>query len=170
MRLIATIIFIIELLFIPGVEHVYVPDIDAQVHIPSGIPYPYYKMGCVIPLGMKVDTWLTELAWPHPLKEHVWDCSQTAAYTEWALENCGYESEIILTIVKTRRGQEGHAYIRVKIDGEWYNYETTARWKLTDKTISRFSYPTVFKNIFCLYHFCLSKGQFLKEFGWWKSR
>jgi len=125
MRLIATIIFILQVLFIPGPPTVWVPSAESLgwENNTATVPDDYYEQGCIIPIGMSVETWLTGLEWPFPLEHHVWDCSDTSAYTEWALENCGYEAEIVLVEIKSY----GHAFVRVKIDGRWIAYEATTR-------------------------------------------
>lgn len=125
MRLIATIIFIVQLLFIPGPQTVWVPSARylGWEDYTASVPDDYYNQGCVIPHGMDVDTWLTGLEWPYPLEDHVWDCSKTSAYTEWAMENCGYEAEIVLIDL----GPFGHAFVMIEIDGKWKAYEATAR-------------------------------------------
>lgn len=124
-----------------------------------GIPTDYYNRRCVIPLGMPVKTWLTALKWDQPYEAQGWDCSQMSAYTEWALENCGYEASIILI----QMGPYGHAFVIAKIDGEWGTYEATSReWMPVLGTILP---RMLFSNIYRLYYF--RDTDFNREWAWW---
>jgi len=153
-----------------GYREVRVPSLDD-----TGIPADYYNRRCVIPYGMTVEVWLTIPKWPYPYEIGVWDCSQEAAFTEWALENCGYEADIVLTAIyppfetaAPPPGAVGHAYVRVKIDGKWHNYEATSRRWLTEKDMRWFRCPVVLRNIYGLYSFCRNKESFFAEFAWWR--
>lgn len=134
-----------------------------------GVPLHYYDRRCMIPLGMPVETWLTAMKWPRPFQIHVWDCSQTSAYTEWALENCGYRAEIVTIRVERLDRLWGHAYVRVKIDSVWHSYETTSRRRLTPKDLALFVGPeVVYGSIYTCQWFMWDKAVFAREWNWWK--
>lgn len=171
------IILLFTVLIVPCAQ--VVDSFNTTVWVPTlrsdnSIPDNYYGRMCPIPFWMSVETWLTELEWPYELENNVWDCSQTSAYTEWALENCGYEAEIILTTVLYRGVVMGHAYVRVKIDEIWHDIETTYRWIDNPRTghigpLGAFQPPDlVFPTIFRLYDFCRDKTVFIREFAWWE--
>lgn len=166
MRLIATIIFIIQLLFIPGPQTVWVPSTAylGWQEYTATIPPDYYQRGCVIPAGMDVEYWLTELDWPYPYTMHAWDCSDTSAYTEWALENCGYNADIVVVELPTF----GHAFVMIEIDGEKKPYETTSR-KWYPKLIGLLHPDMVFPTIHSLRAFRPDDTLgFGREFAWWQ--
>lgn len=141
-----------------------------------GIPVDYYDQRCIIPWAMPVETWLTVMKWPRPYERDAWDCSQMAAFTEWALENCGYEAETVLTRViiqvprrRMIRGRmQGHAYVRVLLDGVWRNYEATSRRWLTARDMALMRGPDLtFGSIYSLYYFTWDKVGFAREWAWW---
>lgn len=165
MRLIATILFIIQVMFIPMPPTVWVPSAEylGWENYTATIPDDYYDRQCIIPIGMSVETWLTKLEWPLPLEHDVWDCSDTSAYTEWVLENCGYEAEIVTIMMKSY----GHAFVRVKLDGRWREYEATSREWLP-KIMGRLP-KTVFPNLHHLWHFMMYDTLgFGREWTWWE--
>jgi hypothetical protein len=83
-----------------------------------GMPEPYY-------LNVKKGTKniselrevLKEIKYPHGYEECVFDCSEMSAYTEWFLENKGFDTVICAN--KTW----GHAYVRTDINGKNVNIE-----------------------------------------------
>jgi hypothetical protein len=87
----------------------------------QGIPENYYGMHSPIPWWMPVEHWLS-LPWAQPYEINEWDCSRMAAYTEWALETRGYEAKIVVSQMY------GHAWVLVKLDGQWVAYEATGRY------------------------------------------
>lgn len=164
MRLIATIIFILQVLFIPGPPTVWVPSAESLgwENNTATVPDDYYVQGCVIPLGMSVETWLTKPEWPFPLEDNIWDCSDTSAYTEWALENCGYEAEIVLI----ESGSYGHSFVRVKIDRRWKAYEATTREWLPE-LFGRWP-RLIFTDLHQMrYWMALDALSFGREWTWW---
>ena len=138
---------------------VYVPQLTELTS--QGIPVDYYSQRCVIPFGVDVETWLTIYRWDRPYEENEWDCSVMSSYTEFALENCGYRTEIILISMDGF----GHAFIRVMIDGAWRTYETTVRkWFPMHGLI----HPRlVFRSIHELRRFYFGRTSFFREFAWW---
>jgi len=54
---------------------------------------------------------LRKIQYPHPYEEHVFDCSESAAFTEWYLENHGYDTAIV---VGTNAQGEVHAWVEVR--------------------------------------------------------
>jgi len=139
---------------------VYVPQLTRLDS--DGIPVDYYDQRCVIPFGVDVETWLTTYRWHRPYEEHEWDCSIMSSYTEFALENCGYRTEIVLISLDGF----GHAFVRVKINGEWKIYETTIReWFPMHGLI----HPQLaFASIYRIYHFFLNDADFQREWAWWQ--
>jgi len=79
----------------------------------------YYSMPCIIPTDMSVTEWLVTGTWETPLVIHDWDCSNTSAYTEWALENCGVTARLM--------GGFEHMFVEVELAGEPIWYEATTR-------------------------------------------
>ena len=138
---------------------VYVPQLTKLDS--DGIPVDYYSRQCVIPLGMPVGVWLTALKWHRPYEENEWDCSTMSSYTEWAMENCGYRTEIVLVSLEGF----GHAFVQIKIDGVWRIYEATIRkWFPMHGLI----HPKMaFASIYRLYHFYLDDRGFQREWAWW---
>ena len=139
---------------------VYVPNVSSRLDR-HGIPVDYYSQRCPIPWGVDVSTWLTTYRWHRPYEEHVWDCSEMSAYTEFALENCGYQTDIVLVSFD----RAGHAFIRVEIDGVWRTYEATIRkWFPMHGMI----HPRLaFRSIYQLRHFYFDNGDFFKEWAWY---
>lgn len=53
----------------------------------------------------------TEMQYPAEYKAHVFDCSESAAYAEWFLENKGFDTSIVTNRFPTGR----HAYVKVTL-------------------------------------------------------
>lgn len=125
------------------------------------IPSDYYNNMCIIPEGMGVKEWLTAAEWVKPYELNSWDCSEMSAYTEWVLENCGYESMIRLQQIDDYRD---HAFVMVRIDGEWKAYESVTREFMSYKLslIYTIEYPTIYD---LFQH--LTPTRFYFEYGWW---
>ena len=135
--------------------------------VPKGdVPSDYYDQKCIIPWGMSVETWLTETTWRMPYEQGEWDCSRMSAFTEWALENCGYSAEIVL--VWSLRAKEGHAFVRVKLDDGWREYEATGRHWPPEDAYDLMRQRLVFASIHSAsYFFERAPEIFDQEFRWW---
>lgn len=83
------------------------------------LPVDYYTSPCPIPWGVDVIEWLTIYKWGNAYEAGFWDCSKMTAFTEWALENCGYEAQIKVSV--------DHAWIKVRFEDRWLLYEATSR-------------------------------------------
>lgn len=93
-----------------------IPDVDFGDEIPDD----YYDRECPIDylrLGGDAEEWLDGLRWNRPYVPNEWDCSAQSAFVEWALESCGTEADILVG--------KSHAWVMVKMDGEWRQYEPT---------------------------------------------
>lgn len=132
------------------------------------IPKNYYEMECLIPAEMSVFEWLTLTQWADQYERNAWDCSKMSAFVEWALENCGYPSKIVLG--SGRWGEEGHAWVSMKIDRRDYYYEATSRRFIGSKQDALANgYEDDFRadEILTLRRYYSSNEDFLREWGWW---
>jgi hypothetical protein len=129
------------------------------------VPGDYYNSACPIPKWMPVKMWLTMMVWRAPYELNGWDCSQMAAYTEWAMENCGYDTQIAVS--------ESHAWVIIDIRGEKCGYECTSRHiRNTEKYLDPLA---IFENLYdILFQYLggrMSKTEalesFNREWGWW---
>ena len=79
----------------------------------SEIPNNYYDADVPHPSHslMELLYFISEIKYPHAYEEHVFDCSESAAFLEWYLENHGYDAVIV---VGTNENQNVHAWVRVK--------------------------------------------------------
>ena len=115
--------------------NVIVNDVDDIIKIEEplsisekyGIPEPYYLD---VEKGNKniselIET-LKEIKYPHGYKETVFDCSEMSAYTEWYLENKGFNTVICANETW------GHAYVRADINGQIVNIECIPPIRITD--------------------------------------
>lgn len=126
------------------------------------IPENYYDMNCVIPPWMSVEEWLVETRWPIEYEAGGFDCSKMAAYTEWALENCGIDAKFMLI--------PRHAFVVVKLSGGYRIYQSTRR-KLED-----YDRPLPLgllaldwhEDIYAMKEQIPDDDHFLSEFGWWE--
>lgn len=131
------------------------------------IPDNYYNSVCIIPWWMPVKIWLEAQPWQEPYKHGGWDCSQMSAFTEWALENCGYYTEIVIGL--------NHAWVVVDIQGTIYWYECTNR-EIRPAGYFPDTY-IAFGNIYdILRQYCMGElsrkyaiKSFEREWGWWKE-
>ena len=74
------------------------------------VPRRYYSHACPVQNGENPQVmynWLSNLSFTVPYEEHGFDCSQSSAFLEWVLENCGYETAFYLST--------NHVWLRVEL-------------------------------------------------------
>lgn len=130
----------------------------------------YYDGHCTIPylaLGGDVETWLERLRWAEPYEVNKWDCSDRSSYLEWALENCGYRTEILA--IPT------HGWIRVWTGSGWRDYDVVYRdwvpefWLVEARTQERYSQWSDIYEVYDAYGYhVLLLSVFTKEWAWWR--
>ena len=123
----------------------------------------YYECGCQLPADMTMEEYLTS-EWETPYKEDGWDCSQMSAYTEWFVENCGYDAVIVVST--------GHGWVSIDIDrdGTFYQYEATGCFWITAEDIAEskemYTIKREYEDIYEIQE-VYSEAQFVEEWGWW---
>jgi len=100
---------------------------------------------------------LKGIKYPHSYEECVFDCSDMSAYTEWFLENKGFDTVICAN--KTW----GHAYVRTYINGENVNIECIPPVRITSS--ERYNHPEeVYVDIYGAL-----ESVYPWEFDWWSK-
>ena len=145
------------------------------------IPVDYYSQGCQLPTDQPMQEYLANSDWIEAYKAGGWDCSQMAAYMEYALENCGYNT--VIRRAECEGESIGHAWILVEFSQGWLAYECTGRyWVFPDAEVAK-SYGsgyynpsmyyagTQYESIYDIWdadkHCRNSEAGFLQEWGWW---
>ena len=135
----------------------------------SEIPNNYYDADVPHPSHslMELLYFISEIKYPHAYEEHVFDCSESAAFLEWYLENHGYDAVIV---VGTNENQNVHAWVEVRNLTNASGYPATIdidRHKdSTYFSLVRFYYNvdrTYYEDI---YEVCEARFQF-NEWDWW---
>ena len=122
------------------------------------IPEPYYLD---VEKGNKTISELREvlkgIKYPHSYEECVFDCSEMSAYTEWFLENKGFDTVICAN--KTW----GHAYVRTYINGKNVNIECIPPVHIASS--ERYNHPEdIYVDIFEALD-----SNYPWEFDWWSK-
>lgn len=100
---------------------------------------------------------LKGIKYPHSYEECVFDCSEMSAYTEWFLENKGFDTVICAN--KTW----GHAYVRTYINGKNVNIECIPPVRIT--SYERYNHPEdIYVDIFEALD-----SNYPWEFDWWSK-
>jgi len=76
-----------------------------------------------------------EFELPHKYEEGVFDCSEIASYTEWALEDAGFDAYIAEGIYEGKEGKIGHAWVIVRVGGQEFYVDPSVMRKDDDRTI-----------------------------------
>lgn len=102
---------------------------------------------------------------PHKYEKNVFDCSEISAYTEWALEDAGFDAYIVLGEVDFGSNNKGtHAWNMVKVGGATYYIDASSGKPYLFKSDDRYlRVIDVFKNI---YEAVKNYGR-VDEFDWW---
>ena len=101
---------------------------------------------------------------PHKYEKNVFDCSEISAYTEWALEDAGFDAYIVLGKVNFYGRLEDHTWNMVKVEGSTYYIDASSGKPYLFKSDSRYlKVIKVFKNIYEAVGFYHS----VNEFDWW---
>ena len=121
-----------------------------------GIPEPYYLD---VEKGKRtireLESVLEEINMPHGYKESIFDCSEMSAYTEWFLENRGFD-----TAICANRTQQ-HAWISVSLDATNVNCECIPPIYITDAD-SYSHREVVYADIYDAL-----EGECPREWDWW---
>jgi len=110
-----------------------------------------------------------EFTLPHAYKDDVFDCSEIAAYTEWALEDAGFEAYIAQGYYVNKAGAGGHAWVIVKMGNQQYYVDPTIMRKDDDRTILippdgyNVKPSAVFSNIYE----AVEHDKSVDEWDWW---
>ena len=106
-----------------------------------------------------------EFRLPHKYDDGVFDCSEIAAYTEWALEDAGFDAYI----AEGYKGAIGHAWVVVKVAGTTYYIDPTIMRKDDDRTILispsdyRIKPSAIYSNIYE----AIERDKSVEEWDWW---
>lgn len=111
-----------------------------------------------------------EFELPHEYVKGVFDCSEIAAYTEWVLEDAGFDAYIAEGYYTGKGGAAvGHAWVIVKIGSQQFYIDPTVMRKDDDRTILippdgyKVKPSAVYGNIFEAIEHDLS----IDEWDWW---
>ncbi len=111
----------------------------------------------------------TEFFLPHGYSEGVFDCSEIAAYTEWALEDAGFDAYIVQGYYSVNGVTRGHAWVMVEVAGTTYYVDPTVMRKSDDRTLLilpekyRIRPTAVFENIYE----AIEHDGSAEEWDWW---
>ena len=138
----------------------------------SPIPNDYYNCGCFLPSDISMYKYMETFSWNDDSQYEIagFDCSQMATYTEWELENCGYN--VVIALRDETPDSVGHAWILVEFSDGWLAYEcTSCHWVYKSDDPSYYTPDYILENIYDASDFCnqFIDGEkfFIKEFGWW---
>ena len=87
---------------------------------------------------------------PHKYVPDVFDCSEIAAYTEWALEDAGFNAYIVIGYLKDSKGKWGHAWDMVKIGNSTYYIDASSGKPYLFKHDPHYIKLYVLKNIYTM--------------------
>ncbi len=77
---------------------------------------------------------------PLGYEEGVFDCSDSSAYLEWALEDAGFDAYIVVGACPWDPSRGSHAWVLVRTDeGEWVAIEATHGWIVYKDYTSEYS-------------------------------
>jgi len=145
----------------------------------SPIPDDYYNRRCEIPAEQNVIEWLlADWNENNQYQAKQWDCSNMAIYTEYILENCGYDAVI--------QGDNNHAWLLIWLPAgvttrnEYYElqYTTTNGYYLFEVTGCYFpsnseyyKYNALYQwdDIYEVWDWCIiyyDEETFYREYGW----
>lgn len=120
-----------------------------------GIPEPYYQdVGKKESINELRET-LKEIKYPHEYEATVFDCSEMSSYTEWYLENRGFDTMILAN------DSWGHAWTSCSIDGRNVNIECVPPIHITSS--EGYNHP---EDIYADIYVALDSSYIL-EFDWW---
>lgn len=136
------------------------------------IPERYYQYGSIIPVGVSLETWLSQQEWTVEYKENDFDCSKMAAYIEWTLENSGYTTRIVLGEVYDDGAKYDHAWVEVKQDRKWRIIETTTFQFAYDDSMyfPTYNFNDIYQLAKKLYSNPPRPKEFRLEFAWWPKK
>ena len=121
------------------------------------IPTPYYSDVERRDNISELREVLKGVKYPHSYEECVFDCSEMSAYTEWFLENKGFDTVICAN--KTW----GHAYVRTYINGKNVNIECIPPVHIASS--ERYNHPEdIYVDIFEALD-----SNYPWEFDWWSK-
>lgn len=83
----------------------------------ADIPHSYYYAhvpACANDV-LELDHLLSNIKYPHAFEPNVFDCSESAAFLEWHLQNRGYDAAIMVGARKSSEGKKAyHAWVVVR--------------------------------------------------------
>ena len=116
-------------------------DVERLLREYENVPHSYYSTDA---FSLHSDTFeelnqflLYEFRLPRGYEEHVFDCSESSAYLEWALETAGFDAEIVSGPTPWEPTSGYHAWVMVYCEGNRAAIEAT--W-LTGKHYLGFLY------------------------------
>ncbi len=105
-------------------------DLQALVRDYENVPHSYYSTDAFEPHSNtweELDHFLTyEFRLPRKYEEGVFDCSESSAYLEWALETAGFDAEIASGPTPSDPTSGYHAWVIVHCEGYRAAIEATA--------------------------------------------
>ena len=137
----------------------------------SEIPNNYYDAEVPHPPHSLIDLlyFISEIKYPQVYEEHIFDCSESAAFLEWYLENHGYDAVIV---VGTDENQKGHAWVEVRNLTNASGYPATMELdRHIDSTyfsLAGFYYNVDRTYYDDIYDACEAYGH-SSEWNWWKA-
>jgi hypothetical protein len=122
-----------------------------------GIPEPYYFEVAEKENISELREVLKGIKHPHSYEECVFDCSEMSAYTEWFLENNGFNTSILAN------GSWGHAWISCSVEGSNVNIECIPPVHIASS--ERYNHPEyIYVDIFEALD-----SNYPWEFDWWSK-
>ena len=144
------------------VNEVNVPDVNPiratatpAIIEKNGIPEPYYQeVEKKESINELIET-LKEIKHPHEYEATVFDCSEMSSYTEWFLENRGFDTMILAN------DSWGHAWASCSIEGRNVNIECVPPIHITSS--DGYNHPEdVYVDIYEAFD-----SSYILEFDWW---
>ena len=121
----------------------------------NGIPEPYYQDVEKKESINELRETLKEIKYPHEYEGKVFDCSEMSSYTEWFLENRGFDTTILVN------ESWGHAWTSCSIEGHNVNIECVPPIHITSS--EEYNHP---EDIYVDIYEALDSSYIL-EFDWW---
>jgi len=107
---------------------------------------------------------------PHKYEKEVFDCSEIAAYTEWALEDAGFDAYIAVGYYTEEGGvMVGHAWVIVKVGNQRFYVDPTVMRKGDDRTIliPPDKYNIKPSEIYSNIYEAVEHDQSIDQWDWW---
>ena len=146
-----------------------ISELEDKLRLYEQVPHGYYSTNFFPDHRNTYDELVkfltTEFRLPHKYEKNVFDCSEISAYTEWALEDAGFDAYIILGEVDFGGDNKGiHAWNMVKVAGATYYIDmSSGKPHIFKSDKHHLKIIKVFKNIYEAIEYYYG----VKEWDWW---